>query len=145
MADVTNSIEGRGVILSISTNLVTPAYKEVVCSIDNGLSGTRDVNTQSTKCGVIKGKGQPNYTITGSLAANHTPESDEVSADELIALFDSGANFLFKLADATTPANYYRQGTGFFSDYNETANDGSNVEADFTIEVIGSLDITSES
>lgn len=143
MANPVDNINADDVLLSISTNLVAPAYSTVVCLINGGLSGSREVTTQSTRCGTAKSGGAPNYTVTGSLAANSAPGGSELSADDLIALFDSGDSFLFKLAHATTPADYYRQGTGFFSSYNETANDKEMVTADFTIEVEGSLDTTS--
>lgn len=141
MAVTANSLKGKEVFIHISTNLVTPAYSVLVCQINGGLSGSRDVNTQSTKCGVAKAGGEPNYQVTGSLAANTAPGTGEISADDLIALFESGDSFLFKLAH-TTPANYYRAGTGFLSNYSETANDGETVNADFTIEVEGGIDIT---
>lgn len=142
MAETSNSIKGSVIILSISTDTVTPDYKSVVCSINNGLKGTREVTTQSTKCGTAKTGGSPAYTIDGSLAANTSPGATEMSHNDLIALFESGDSFLFKMEDTGTPANYYRQGQGFFSAYNETANDGENVLADFTIEVEGSVDST---
>lgn len=137
MASATDTIDGKLVILSISTNIAVPAYKTVVCKVDNGLSGSADVNTLVTACGAAKSRGTANYTITGSLAANTAPGGTEMSADDLIALFDSGADFLFKLDDG---ADYYRQGQGFLSGYNETANVGDVVRADFTIEVKGSID-----
>lgn len=142
MADTANSIKGKYVLLSISTNLVTPAYKTVVCSINNGLTGSRNVTSTETKCGTSKAGGSPAYTVTGSLAANSAPATDEISADILQGLFDTGADFLWKLAHSTTPANYYRSGQGFFSTYNETANNGEDVQADFVIEVSGALDVT---
>lgn len=139
MADPVNAIDGSIVTLKISTNLVTPAYKTVVCAINSGLSGSTDVNVVDTKCGTSKSRGNANWTIDGSFEANHTPSGTEMSADELIALMSSGADFLFQLQDETTPGNYYRQGTGFFSSYNETANNKENVQGDFTIDVIGDL------
>jgi hypothetical protein len=142
MALNANNIKGDEVILSISTNLDTPAYLDIVCSIDNGLSMSRDITTTVTKCGTDKAGGAANSTITGSFVANTDPESDEMSADALIALMDSGDNFLFKMAHVDTPANYYRQGTGFFSAYNETANANDSVKGDFTIDVVGSLVVT---
>lgn len=142
MADVVNHLKGKDVGISISTNLVTPAYKLAVCRINGGLSGTRDVQTQSTTCGVSKSAGEPNYTITGSIMVNTSPGGSELSHEELIALFDSGDDFLFKV-EHSTPADYYRQGTGFLSNYSETYNDGENVLAEFTIEVQGTIDVTS--
>jgi hypothetical protein len=142
MADVLDVVKGKDVLLSISTNTETPAYSVLVCQINGGLAGTRDVQTTTTKnCGTAKSGGSPNYTVTGTLLANTTPGVGELSADDLLALFESGDSFLFKFAHSTTPADLYRQGAGFFSSYSETYNDGENVSADFTIEVEGSLDL----
>lgn len=142
MADPANVISGSVVTLKISTNLVTPAYKTIVCAINSGLSGSADVTTTDNKCGTSKARGSINWTVDASFEANHTPGGTEMSADELIALMSSGANFLFQMQDEVTPANYYRSGTAFFSSYNETANNKENVQGDFTMEVIGDVDIT---
>jgi hypothetical protein len=142
MASTADGVKGKYVILSISTNLVTPAYKDVVCSIDNGITGSRNVTTTETKCGTSKAGGSPSYTVTGSLSANSAPGVSEISADDLQILFDSGAEFLWKMAHLTTPGDYYRSGQGFFSSYNETANNGDDVKADFVIEVTSAVDVT---
>jgi hypothetical protein len=142
MADVKDKIDGKVVILYISTNTVTPAYDSVVCKIDGGLAMTSNVNTVENSCGIAKARGAANYSITGSLAANTAPGTGELSAEDLIVLADSGAEFLWKYADDPTTPNLYRQGTGFFSSYSETYNYGDVVKADFTIDVIGSVDVT---
>lgn len=140
MASAADNIQARLVAFSISTNLVTPAYKMIVCRINGGLSATAEVTTQDTTCGTSKARGSANYQVTGSFEANKNPGVSEMSADELIALMESGAEFLWKAED-TTP-DYYRAGQGFFSSYNETFNNKESVLGDFTIEVNGSVDTT---
>lgn len=136
MANAEDTIAGKQVLLSISTNLVTPSYKTVVCKIDNGLTGSANVQTTETACGTAKARGSASRTVTGSLAANTAPGGTEMSADDLDALFTSGDDFLWKLTDGTA---YTRTGQGFLSAYNETANTGDVVKADFTIEVKGDV------
>lgn len=136
MANAEKTIDGKLVLLKISTNLVTPSYKSVVCSIDNGLTGSANSQTTDTKCGTAKARGTANRTVTGSLAANTAPDTTEMSADDLDALFTSGADFLWELTDG---ADYTRKGTGYLGAYNETANNGDVVKADFTIEVKGNV------
>lgn len=136
MANAADTIDGKIVELKISTNLTTPSYKSVVCSIDNGLTGSSNVQTTDTKCGQAKSRGTSNRTVTGSLAANTAPGIGEMSADDMDALFTSGASFLWQLTDG---ADYTRTGEGFLSAYNETANNGDVVKADFTIEVKGDV------
>jgi hypothetical protein len=136
MASAADTINGRDVILSISTNLVTPAYLDVVCSINNGITGSSNVQTLDTKCGQAKARGTSNRTVTGNFALNTAPGVTEMS-EEMETLYESGADFLWKLDDG---ADYYRQGTGFLSTYNETANTGEVAQADFVIEVKGAVD-----
>lgn len=143
MANATNTISSKLVVISISTDTVTPSYKSVVCSISKGLSGSADVTSQATDCGTAKSRGSVSWTIEGSFAANTSPSGTEMSHDDLIALMQSGDDFLFKLADSVTPANYYRQGTGFFSSYNESGEVNGYIQGDFTIEVKGDLDYAS--
>ena len=144
MADTANSIKSSALILSISTNLDTPAYSSVVCMLSAELSGSRDVTTVSTWCGSSKAGGTPNWTFSGELVLNTDPDpDDELSSAQLIALFESGDNFLWKLAHATTPADYFRSGTGFLSSYSESAPEDDTIRSSFTVEVIGAVDATS--
>ena len=139
----TNAIQGDLVALSISTNVTTPAYKEVVCSENSGLDGSADVNTKRTKCGVIKGVGPMAWTFTGSGAFNSIPGGSAMSAQELVTAAQDQTPILVKLAHATDATIYYRQGQGIISSYSETANSGDVVSYDFTIDIEGDLDVLS--
>lgn len=144
MADVNNSVFGSVVTLAISTNLVTPAYKDIVCSTGNiGLASTSEGGaTVVTRCGVAKAPGRAGYNITFEGLHNTAVTSgSEVSANELAALNDSKAKFLARVQDETTPANYYRQGTGTISDYSEDAAVDGFVTFRGTIEISGVLDL----
>lgn len=136
MASAEDTLNGIDTLLKISTNIATPDYKTVVCSIDNGLTGSANVQTTDTKCGIAKSRGAANRTATGSLAANTAPATGEMSANELDALFTSGADFLFEIVNGT---ELIRKGTGFLSGYNETYNNGDVVKADYTIEIKGNV------
>lgn len=128
--------------LSISTNLVTPAYKKVVCAEDHSLEGSKNVNKRKTRCGPIVSADAPEYTLTNSGAANLTPDgTTEISLQELHTIFQSGSDILVKL-EHTTPANYYRQGLGSLTKFTETGKEGDVVGFDFTIEFTGLVDIT---
>jgi hypothetical protein len=136
MADPTKTISGKETLLKISTNLVTPDYKSVVCSIDNGLTGTSNVQKTESKCGTVKARGTSDHTVTGSLAANTAPSAGEMSNDDLLALFTSGADFLWEVVNGT---DLVRKGTGFLSGYSETYPTADVVKADFTIDVKGNV------
>lgn len=143
MANVNNSIDGKVVTLAISTDTVTPSYKNVVCSKDDiGVSGTVSGASEiNTRCGVRKSAGTAGWEITGSAVANTTLSGTEMSHNEVAALFQTQASFLVRVQDEGTPANYYRQGQGVLSDYKETASIDGVVGFDFTIAISGDLDL----
>lgn len=133
-------ILGKDVTLEISTNLVTPAYKAVVCAEDSTLNGSTEVNSRDTKCGVLKSFGNTSWTLEGSGVANSTPETDEISADEILTIFQDSTPVLFKLSDAG--GAIYRQGQGTFSAYSESHPSADLVSFDYTLEVDGDIDIS---
>lgn len=135
-------MDSKLVALSISTNLVTPSYKEVVCATDTGLNMDVDVSTVDTKCGVKKSPGSANITMNISGVAEFAPTSTQMSANTLFDLGQNGTRFLVKIADTAVTPTYYRQGEAFFSSYNETANNGEQVSFDATLEIDGDVDIT---
>lgn len=138
----TTKIEGKLVTLEISTNLVTPAYKMVVCAEDSSLSGSTEVNSRDTKCGVFKSFGNTSWTLEGSGVANATPEADEVSADEILTIFQDSTPVLWKITHTSGDTVIYRQGEGTFSAYSETHPATDLVGFDYTLEVDGDIDIS---
>lgn len=136
------TMDAKLVALSISTNLVTPAYKEVICATDTGLSGDTDISTVDTKCGLKKSPGSTNWTMNVSGVADLAPGGSQMSANDLITLAQNGTRFLVKVADTGGTPTYYRQGEAFFSSYNETANNGESVSFDATLEIDGDVDTT---
>jgi predicted secreted protein len=141
MADVANKIASNNVLVAISTALDTPDYKDIVCGQDVSIDWSKDITTLRTKCGVIKSAGEPSVTISGTGVANHTPDTGELSADELAGIMQGDTDVLIRVQDDTTPANYYRQGRGIMTAYAESADLDGSVTFDFTIEVSGELDL----
>jgi len=142
MADLTNNISSNITGLWISTALDTPVWKEIVCGTDVSLDGSADITTTSTKCGTAKSKGSMSWSMSGSGVANHSPDSDELSADELIEIAQGTAQVLIRWQDNTTPANFYRSSTAHITAYTENAPEGGTVEFDFTAELQGNIDLT---
>lgn len=145
MATLSNSVNGVDVLLSISTNTVTPAYKAIVCSSgDFGLDSTTEgAATVVTRCGTAKAPGSAAYSIKFEGVHNTSISSgSELSGNQLIALNESKATILWKLEDSITPANYYRQSTGFISAYSETSPVDGYTRFTGTIEVTGDIDLT---
>jgi hypothetical protein len=136
-------IDGSLVGLWISTNLVTPAWKEVVCAEESHtLSGSATTTTRRTKtCGALRSVGFDGWTMTGAGVANTTPTATEVSADDLLVLAQGATPVLVKMQSATGTGVYYRQGKGTFSAYSEDAPEGDALGFDYTIEIDGNLTI----
>lgn len=135
----TNEIQGDVVGLFLSTNLVTPAWKEVVCAENTGLDATRDVNTKRVKCGVIKGFGPPAYSISGSGAFNSAPSGTQVSSNEILGYMDAETPVLVKIAHITSGSIIYREGQGQITKLTEGFNSGDVVVFDFTVDISGGL------
>lgn len=135
------TMDAKLVGLFISTDLVTPAYLEVICATDTGLDGTTEVTSVDTKCGFLKSPGSTSWTMNVAGVVEMDPDAGMMSANELIALAQAGTRFLVKIADTGGTPVYYRQGEGFFTSFSETANNGENVTFEGTIEIDGDLDI----
>jgi hypothetical protein len=143
MADVNDSMFGSVVGVAIATDLVTPVYKDVVCSKDDiGVNGTTTGGQEiATRCGVYKAAGTAGWQIVGSGVGNKVLSGTEMSINEMAALFQSKDPFLVRVQDNDTPANYYRQGQGTMSDYKETSSQDGIIAFDFTIDISGDLDL----
>lgn len=142
MADAANKISSNDVLLAISSNIVTPEWLDVVCGQDIDIDWSKDITTLKTKCGTVKAAGEPSITITGTGVANYSPEAGEASADEIAALMQGNSEVKVRVQDETTPANYYREGTGTVTSYSESLPLDGALTFDFTIEVSGNLELT---
>lgn len=135
-------IEGELIGLLISTVLVNPQaadWKEVVCSEDLSVEGTRNTSSRVTRCGTLKSKGIPSYSFPIAGVANATPEAGQVSADDLMSYFQNGTDLLIKLVHKDDATIYYRQGQGFLSGYTEEVPVEDVVGFSGTVEIDGNL------
>ena len=135
-------IAGKDVDFQISTNLVTAAWKKVVCGTDLTLDGSVDTTTTTTKCGTLKARGSVSWTASGSAVANSTPGTNEISATDVLTLFQAGTPVLFKIAHVTTESVAYYAGQGTFSAMTINAGVDDNLAFDWTLEVDGDIDYT---
>lgn len=139
---VTN-LNSNDVGLFISTNTVTPVYKEIVCGTDITLEGSIEVTKVSTKCGPVISVGEPEFTASAGGAANVTPGGTELSSTELLAIFQAGQDVLVQIKDRVDPTKFYRQGTAKMSSYTEDLPESGLVTFDISFDFAGVLDVTS--
>lgn len=136
----TTTIDSNDVALYISTNLTTPSYKEIVCAKDHNLDTSKDVNTVKTKtCGPLVSAGATTVKIGGSGVASTTPESDELSADDVAVLNDASTPVLVKLEHRTDPTKYYRAFQGIFTSYSENLPVDGTVDFDYELTSQGTI------
>jgi hypothetical protein len=74
--------------------------------------------------------------------ANTTPETGEVSAQDVIEWFQNGTSLKFKFAHATDETKLYREGDGFLSGYTENYPAEDYVGFSGTVEIEGDLVLT---
>lgn len=125
-----------GLYVNQGTNAV-PDWKIIACSTSDGFSGSTDNVEIATKC--ANGwkenlPGDSTWSFSNSGYAEKTADLGEgvesyVSAEDL---FHTKAQKEFKIATVDETI-YYRMGTGYVSDYNETADNGDYLQFDLTI------------
>ena len=144
MADVNDSLYGDVIGIAISTDLETPAYKDIVCSSGdiNVTGSTEGGATVVTRCGIAKAPGRAGWVISGEGVHNSNVAAlTEMSANELAVLFQAKTPVLVRVQH-TTPASYYRQGQGTITDYEEVSSVDGFITFTFTIDISGDLDVT---
>lgn len=128
----------------ISTDLVTPAYKEVVCGTDITVDSSKDINKKKSKCGTHTAVSEPEYTVSFGGVANLTPTAlTEISAQELAVIDQSTTPVLVKVEHRTDPTKYHRSGQGYISSYTENLALDDTMDFDIEFAVDGDLDLTS--
>lgn len=138
------NIDGELIGLFISADSGT-TWKEIVCAEDQSLEGTRNTTSRVTKCGTLKSKGPASWSMPFAGVAKTDPESDEVSAQDMIEYFQEGTELDFKFAHKTDESILYRQGTGFLSGYTEEYPAEDFVGFNGTVEISGDLVLTEPS
>lgn len=112
-------IQGKDVIFLISTDLVTPAWKEMICLEALSVAWATAVNKRKTRCGTKIGISPTEITVTGTTVADDAPSGSQVSHKEIEGWMNLGTQVLVKAAHATTPAKYFMSIAGYFTSNNE--------------------------
>jgi hypothetical protein len=138
------AIDGELVALYVSADSGT-TWKEIVCAEDQSLEGSRNTTSRPTKCGILKSKGPVGWSMPFAGVASITPESTQVSAQQMITYFQNGTDLDFKFAHKTDADILYREGSGFISAYTEEYPTEDYVGFSGTIEIEGDLILTEPS
>lgn len=114
---------------------IAPTWVLIACSTSDGFSGSTDNVEIATKCSGgwkdnLPGDSTWSFTNSGYAEKDITATAESYVSAEI--LFHTKAIKQFKIA-STTEADYYRMGSGYVSDYNETSDNGDYLQFDLTV------------
>lgn len=135
-------IQGGSVLQYISTNGGT-TFKTLVCLTDNGFSGAKSSSTVDTKCGAFTATGSPDITFTGTGLVDVDPSIEEMSFNDLKALFSSGADFI--IVEKNVNNSMFIGGNGVLTNLSDSNTQGSYSTFTYTIKINGTLFINESS
>lgn len=119
----------------------TGVWKRLTCEDTLVFDFTSDVNTTKTKCGVFKGVLVPDFKVSGTGVTNFLPGTSEYSADNITADMGAVQKKEFRIQDiATSGSVILLAGAGYFSQCQQTFNNGDVCKYTFTMEGVGTVE-----
>jgi predicted secreted protein len=134
-------IQGKDILFYVSTDLVTPAWKTMICVETLTVDWNTPINKRPTRCGTKVGIGVVEITMTGSSVADDAPSGTEISHKEMEGFLANGTPVLVKAAHATTPAKYFVSGTGYFSSLGENMPTDDMLDFTWQFDMTGTVDL----
>jgi len=118
-------------------------YKKVVCKQGFEVDITKEVTKEQSDCQQHVAVGNAtDWSTNFEFILNLTPESTECSAADIADAAQDGTLVYIKVDNADSSATYYRQGTGYITNYKETGPLNGLVKATGTLTGVGTLDLT---
>jgi len=120
------TVLGQNVPLTVSTDAGT-TYRTVVCNKAWGFTGDTSITEDESDCGPHTAVGQAKWSFSVEGLLNTTPESTEISGEELLSLWANKTSFLIKCqypTSGTPGGDMYIQGSVYLTNYqvNKTTN-----------------------
>lgn len=100
----------------------TPDWALLGCLTDSDIDGSRETIDASSKCGPAQLAGQKTDTANFTGFMNIDPLTDNVTLDELAAIYDAGESRHFRFIDDEGGSLYYREFNGAITAWNESSN-----------------------
>jgi len=128
--------------MSVSTDAGV-TWKNIVCKKAANFNGSLPTNVDDTDCGPAVGVGSPAFTFDFEGAVNTTPNSSEISAKALLAIFQAAQlvqiRIMFPNPGGT---DFYVSGEGYLTTYNVALATGNVANFTGTFTGNGAVDIT---
>lgn len=136
-------LKGQQIILAVWVAGAPGSYKAVTCLTTQGLQRSADEIDTSSKCDDGYGSsltGRKNITMPIAGVSDFAPAAGALGYQALEALWDSAAEFDFKLYQANAGTDFVaKYGTGVLLSLNDNFNDGEAVVFDGQIKVNGAI------
>lgn len=121
----------------------TSTRTSAVCLSQADFSGSTNVNTDETHCGVLKGIGSSNNQFTGTAVVNTTPDSGEGSYEEFKTLYAAKTKKYWHLTNADD--SNYHGGYGWLTALGNQNTSGQTSKFTFTVDIDGDIDTEPQS
>ena len=118
---------GQNVPITISTDAGSN-YRNIVCNKAWGFTGDTSITEDESDCGPHTAVGQAKWSFSFEGLLNTTPESTEVSGEELLSLWANKTSFLimaqYPASGGSAGTDLYIQGSCYLTNYqvNKTTN-----------------------
>jgi hypothetical protein len=110
------TIQSNLVPFALSTDGST--YKNVVCKKSWNFNGTTATNVEETDCGPLVGLGSNNFTFDFEMVLNTTPDSDQMSAKDVLTIWNSQTlSYAKVLYPSPGGGNFFIQGSGYITSF----------------------------
>lgn len=131
-------IQSKLVPFAIGTDGIT--YNNLVCKKTWGLTWTPSITEEETDCGIAVGVGAVKFSFNFEIVLNTTlAGATEVSANQMAGYANNGTLVYVSLVSGT---DYIRKGSGYISNYQESAPLNGVITATGTITGNGTISLS---
>ena len=136
------TVQSNLVPVAISTDSGV-TYKNVVCKKAWNFNGNTPTNVDDTDCGPLVGLGSNNWTIDMDMVLNNTPNTGEISAKEVLAIWAAQSLAAIKVLYPDPGGTaFFIQGSGYITSFVLQNTVGNNMTFTATFTGQGSPDVT---
>jgi len=141
----TNEFLANNVVFQYRDATTVDPWKTLVCETSITGNMTVNVNSVSTKCGVIKSVGEAGVTVSGSGVANTAPTATQGSLKDILDLCKNNTLMDGRLVNLSAGsvalgAAVLIRGDGYFTAVSPNADADQSLTFDWTFEMTGTID-----
>ena len=134
-------MQGKDVKVEISTDLVTPVWKTLICEVSNGVRLSRETTSTQTKCdnGTAKiGLGALSWSFEFEAVADTIPTASQVTYADFLGYIVNGTKVLGRVLYT---GEFHHQGQVYVTDLSLDSADGDVVRFSGTLSGTGAIAI----